>query len=602
VAQLIADITGTTPSGRLVSEVHARTEGNPLFVRELVRLLASEGHLTGEGELADQMPARVRDVIRRRISRLPEATTALLVVAAVIGRDFSLPVLEEVSGLEGDRALALVEAALMSGIVVDSPEIVGGFRFSHVLVRQALCDQLSAVRRARLHARVARALESIYGTDDDAHVVELAHHLFQAAPVLGPERGFEYALRAAEMARSGFAYEQAVEQLGHALELLRATPSGLERVRRELDVQIRLGTVSTMAEGYAAARVARAWARARDLSQQAGDGRGYLRSLWGQQASVFVRADFGLVRQIAHQLLASAGGSAEREYLLAGHAAFGMADFHQGKLKAADEHLERAQALSDALAGRSLMDVFVFDPAVVTRAYRAMSWSLLGEQDGRSRELCSEALWVADRRGQPFTRVLARLLAACVARLLGDVPEVRRRLEQAMALADRWRFASYTAIGSICRGWILAHQDTATAGVAEMEAGLRALDRAGWRIMWPFFLSMLAEARWQAKQVDEALAAVERGLEEAETLGEHFYDAELWRLRGDLLLARWPEYGAEAARSLRRAVVVAEHQSAALHRRRAEASLTRLRSSEPPTGEQTGPDRIVAGVRPGPVA
>jgi DNA-binding SARP family transcriptional activator len=207
VAQFIAGVIGSEPNRTLVDEVHDRTEGNPFFVTELVRLLQSEGMLGddhGAGELRTRVPAAVRDVIRRRVSRLPESTNALLSVGAVIGRHFDLDLLARAAGVDDDAVLDLVETALVSGLVVESGEVVGRFAFSHALVRETLYEGLSALRRARVHARVAEGLESLPRPEDAAHVIDLAHHFSMAAPVLGTARTLPHVLRGAEVAEGLF--------------------------------------------------------------------------------------------------------------------------------------------------------------------------------------------------------------------------------------------------------------------------------------------------------------------------------------------------------------------------------------------------------------
>jgi DNA-binding SARP family transcriptional activator len=218
VGRFIAGVIGSQPDRTLVDEVHDRTEGNPFFVTELVRLLQSEGMLGDDrraGELRRRVPAGVRDVIRQRLSRLPESTNALLSVGAVIGRNFDLDLVASAAGVDGDAALDLVEMALVSGLVVESEEVVGRFGFSHALVRETLYEGLSAIRRARVHARVGEGLECLPRPDDAAHAIDLAHHFWQAVPVLGAARALPHVLRGAEVAEGLFDYHLA-EQLARA--------------------------------------------------------------------------------------------------------------------------------------------------------------------------------------------------------------------------------------------------------------------------------------------------------------------------------------------------------------------------------------------------
>ncbi len=138
----------------------------------------------------------------------------------MIGRTFDLGVLAAATDNDEDRTLEAVEAALVTGIVVEDPAIVGRYRFTHALVQQALYEELSAVRRARLHARVGAALENL--APDDARLSELARHFYRAAPAVGPEKAVAYALEAAAEAQARLAYEAVEEHLGRALELIEA--------------------------------------------------------------------------------------------------------------------------------------------------------------------------------------------------------------------------------------------------------------------------------------------------------------------------------------------------------------------------------------------
>ena len=209
---------GAEPDDHLVRVVHDRSAGNPFFVVELVRLLGTRRRLAAaEQTAAHEVPEGVRDVLRRRIAGLPEQTQAVLLVAAVVGREFDLDVVRDVSGLDDDTALDAIEAALLSGLVVEDAA-VGRFRFTHALVREAIYDDVSRVRQARLHARVAEHLGDGAGA-----------HWWLAAPVVGTGSALPHLLAAADHALAALAHEEAAEHLRHALELLAAEPASTDR-------------------------------------------------------------------------------------------------------------------------------------------------------------------------------------------------------------------------------------------------------------------------------------------------------------------------------------------------------------------------------------
>src|SRR3712207_2270793 len=198
--------------------------GNPFFVLEVLRLLGTSGwpeRTPGEAAslVAQQVPTGVRDVLRRRLSRLPDQTRTVLLVAAVIGQEFDLDVVRAVTGLDDDDALAAVELTVSAGLVLEDPATVGRFRFAHALIREAIYGEISRARRARLHARVGQALLDHRGGDADS-VLQLAQHWRLAAPVVGAEQAIPHVIAAAELCLDTFAHEEAERQLRRSLDLL----------------------------------------------------------------------------------------------------------------------------------------------------------------------------------------------------------------------------------------------------------------------------------------------------------------------------------------------------------------------------------------------
>lgn len=213
----------------LAVTVHAETEGNPLFVGEIVRLLAAEGRLTVGTELA--IPQSVRDVIVRRLRHLSEECNRVLVLASVLGREFAVDVLAHIVEVSEDDLLDMLDEAMIARVVSDVPESPGRLRFAHVLIRDALYDGLTTARRVRLHRLAVGALETRYGDEPGPHTAELAHHA-----VAGSEfgRGLAYARRAAERATALLAYEEAARLYEVALDAFELSNSADEGQKCEL--------------------------------------------------------------------------------------------------------------------------------------------------------------------------------------------------------------------------------------------------------------------------------------------------------------------------------------------------------------------------------
>ncbi|MDP9224759.1 MAG: AAA family ATPase, partial [Actinomycetota bacterium] len=194
ISDFVATRSGVSPLPDLVAALHARTEGNPLFVTEVVRFLAEEGQLEPDAAITRsswqaRIPERAREVIGQRLNRLSEASMQALTLAAVIGRSFPFeqlrPLLDD---LTEDQLVEALEEGLGFRLIEEIPDTVGRYQFAHALIRETLIGELSTARRVRLHARIAEVLEELYGREADDYAAELAYHFGEAATVLGPEK------------------------------------------------------------------------------------------------------------------------------------------------------------------------------------------------------------------------------------------------------------------------------------------------------------------------------------------------------------------------------------------------------------------------------
>jgi len=231
VGRFIEIVTGVVPPHGLTQAVYTQTEGNPLFVTEVVRLLVQEGELTAE-RTADReswsvrIPEGVREVIGRRLNRLSQRCNDTLTVASVIGREFTLdqlnPLVEDPSAGAGlamteDRLLGVLEEALSARVIEELPQAVGRYQFTHALIQETLTEELTLTRRVRLHARIAESLEQLYADNLEARAAELAHHFADGEAVLGIEKLVEYSVLAGGRALANFAYEEAAGHFQRAL-------------------------------------------------------------------------------------------------------------------------------------------------------------------------------------------------------------------------------------------------------------------------------------------------------------------------------------------------------------------------------------------------
>jgi DNA-binding SARP family transcriptional activator len=261
--------TGESPDESLVTVLHEETEGNPLFVGEIVRLLSAEGSLTGDAPPRIAIPQSIRDVIARRLRRLSGECLDLLTLASVLGREFSLGVLARAARVSEFDVLDTLDEAMRDRVVADVPGVPSELRFAHVLIRDTLYDDLTTARRIRLHRQAVQALEELYGEGSSGALAELAHHSIAGSDF---ERGVRYAHSAGDRALELLAYEEAARLYSTALEALELSQPGDDRTRCELllalgDAQGKVGNTPEAKETLLAAA---AIARSAGLSEHLG--------------------------------------------------------------------------------------------------------------------------------------------------------------------------------------------------------------------------------------------------------------------------------------------------------------------------------------------
>jgi tetratricopeptide (TPR) repeat protein len=425
----LAEITAqTAPRRQLVAELHADTDGNPLFVSEIVRLLAAEGRMGAAEPSSFPIPETIREAIGQRLRRLSGECRRVLSLGSVFGREFGLVALERVADYTGiDKLLSVLDEALAARVVEEVPGGVGRLRFGHALTRDTLYSEIPATHRARLHGRVAEVLEVLYQGSPDTHLAELAHHFWLAAPAVASEKTLEYARRAADQAMRMLAYEEAVRLYRMALDALELGESGADAMR--CDLLLALGDAEAAAgEGVESKRTflrAAQIARALNAPEQfASAALGYSgRFAWGTP----VVGDTALVPLLEEAVALGPADAGVRARLLARLACALRKQVEQERCEALSrEAVEIARALGD--------------PATLVYTLmgrRLATWS--PDNVAELLEITGEIVRLADEAGEPERAVDARLLRIEGHLLRGDMPAVYADLEAAARLAAEAR-------------------------------------------------------------------------------------------------------------------------------------------------------------------
>jgi DNA-binding winged helix-turn-helix (wHTH) protein/predicted ATPase len=575
VAEYIGRRFPSTPSpGSLGGTIHRRTGGNPLFVvqvcDELVRtgtVVERDGRWQVAGRPEDvPIPVDVDRLIGLHLDRLSALDRRVLESASAAGSDFSslaaaagAEVADEVA--EGCCAgLARRELFLVARGADEwaGGSVAGRYAFRHALLREAVYGRVPPGIRAAMHRRIGARLEAALGPAAGEAAAELAMH-FDLGGDAG--RAIRHRHQAGRIATRRGAASEAVIHLTRALELLTAQPDRAAWAEEEIAIRIALGGPLMAIKGRGSPEVEQAYRGAQALCEQVGDTPRLFPALWGLFLFRRSRGEIEAALGLGHRLLALAARSDDDGLRLQAHHALWATRFARGELLAARDHAEQGRALYDADRHAPLAAVYGnHDPGVCALAHGAWALALLGEPEAAARARV-EAIALARAVGHRFSEAHALLYAARVHQLDGDWRATRAHAEAAGALAREGGFAQLTAWADVMDGWALVQAGECDEGIAAARRGIAAIAASGSRDFMTYFLGLLAESLALAGQPEAALEVVAEALGLAERCGERFYEAELLRIRAEVLRAD----GRQAARvkdSLRAALAIARRQHA----------------------------------------
>jgi predicted ATPase len=327
--------------------------------------------------------------------------------------------------------------------------------------------------------------------------------------------------------------------------------------------------------GYAASEVEYAYARARELCRQVGETPQLFQALWGLWYFHLVRAEFQTARELGEQLLHLAQRAQTPALLLLAHRVLGQTLAFLGEFSPAHVHLDREMTLYDLEQHHAFASLYGQDQGVICRSWAALTLWSLGYPDQALRR-SREALTLAQELVHPFSLAYAMCFAGLLCQLCRDVQAAQERATAAIALCTEQGFALYLARGTILQGWTMAEQGQGAAGLAQMRQGLVAYQATGAAVFRSYYLAFLAEAYGKLGQAGEGLTMLDEALTTVHKTGERFYEAELYRLKGELLLMRSAENYGEAEACFQQALTVARRQQARSYELRAAISLSRL--------------------------
>jgi predicted ATPase len=578
LSTLLGDGQDLMPLKRLIIE---RTEGNPFFVEEIVEALFEDGVLQRNGTVkrarsmnAVKVPATVQAVLASRIDRLSVEEKQLLQTLAVLGREFPLGLVRRVT-LNPDDELERRLARLQAGDFIYEQLASGDveYTFKHALTQEVAYNALLVERRKLSHERAGEALESMFAGQLEDHLEELAHHYSRSDNVA---KAVEFLGRAGQQALQRSAHADAISSLSAALNLLQRLPDSPARIQRELLLQLALGPALMVVKGFTAAEAERAYLRARELCERLGDPPELFPVLWGLWAMHLLRGGLWKAYELAEQLLRRAQSVPDSAGSMHGYLALGATSYWMGAFLPAREHFEMVITLYDPARHRPLASRYAgIDAEVRCLSNAALALWQLGYPD-QALKRSNEALRLAQDLSHPLSLVFAGLLVGFLRQYRREVSAAQENAENMVALAGKHGLTDQLAFATSLRGCAMAEQGRNEEGIAQIQEGLVASRTKGAELWRPYFLSLLAEAYMETGRLDEGLSALTEALAAADEHKNRQYEAEMHRLKGELLLTQDESNAPEAQRCFRRAVEIARKQGAKSWELRATISLARL--------------------------
>ena len=581
VARMVERLAGGTAlPHEVMQQIGERTDGVPLFVEEITKALLESGQLQvveGHYELTGALstfaiPATLHDSLMARLDRLMTAKV-IAQLGATIGRQFSYALFQAVAQLDEVMLqhelgrLVAAEIVYQRGLPPHATYV-----FKHALIQDAAYESLLKSTRQRYHRQIAHVLEVQFPETIVTQPELVAHHYTEASL---PEQAVPYWQQAGQNAIQRSAHVEAISHHRTGLELLATLPETPERTRREVDMLIALGASLLAVKGYAAGEVRETYTYAQQLCQHLEDPYQLFPVLRGLHMYYHVRAELQTAHTLGEQLLALAQQVQDNAMLVAAHRALGVTLYQLGAVASAQTHLAQGIALYNSQQHRAAAFLYGDDSGVVCHSFAALTLWLLGyPEQGLAQS--QEAVTLAQHSAHPFSRSFVLTFTAVFHQLRREGRATQEHAEATGVLATVQGFSLWVGVGSVLRGWTLAQQGEAQEGVEQMHQGLRAHRGTGAELLRPYFLALLADVYGTLGEPEAGLTALAEALTLAETTGERWYEPEIYRLRGELLLQQSSDNQAVAETCFHKALEIARNQQAKTFELRTATSLARL--------------------------
>ena len=584
VEQLVAEvIDGKALPNDVIQQIVTKTDGVPLFVEELTKMVVESElvqMVNDHYELSRPLPplaipSTLQDSLMARLDRLT-AGRELAQLGATLGREFSYNLIHAVSSLDESTLVQGLEQLVGAELIYRKglpPQAT--YLFKHALVQDTAYQSLLKSRRQQFHQHIAQVLEQQFPEVVNTQPELLAHHYTEAGAI---EHAVPYWYRAGQNAIEQSANAEALNHLTQGLVLIGRLASTQENIRSEIAVRIALGVAEMATKGFASPEVAETYTRARELCHEIGDKRSLFTVTWGLWISNQTRVQYHAAQMFADELLSLAHELDDPELVLEAHHAGWTIGLFRGEVAAALLHCEQGARIYEATEHHHHVSLYGgHDPGVCGLCIQAVCQWTLGHPDA-ARASVTAAVALAEKLSHPFSLTEAMSFGAVTYQLLRGPCEAARLAARTRTLSDEHGFGKsmWTGLANIAAGWTTAQFGEPERATQEISAALETWRGTGSEMFAPYFLGLLGEACTLANRATEALGYLGEALSLAEANDEHWWDAELHRLKGVALLNADDNNGAEAQVQFERALDVARHQHAKSWELRAATSLARL--------------------------
>jgi TOMM system kinase/cyclase fusion protein len=563
----------------VVHNIVGKTDGVPLYVEELTKMVLESGLLeekNGKYKLTGPLPqlaipATLHDSLMARLDRI--TTGEICGLAATLGRSFTYELIDAVSSHDETvlqtELNRLVDAELIyqRGLPPNS-----SYMFKHALIQEAAYQSLLKSKRRKYHEKVAHVLEERFQDISENQPELLAHHYTEAGSCA---KALPYWQTAGQRAIKRSANVEAIGHLNKGLEVLNTLPEIPERNQQELTLQIALAVPLTATKGYGAPEVEKAYTRARRLCHMVGETPQLLPVLRGMLTFYLMRSDLRTSLELGEQLMRMGKVEQDTVFLLEAHLGMGVALLCMGDPDPAQKHLERGIALYNPQEHRSHAFHTARDPRIACLSWSALAQWHLGFPDQAAINI-EDALALAQELSHPHSLAYALYFATLLHHFRRDEQLVQKHADSLITLSREQGFPHYLAGGSSLRSWALAQQEQGEVEIARLRQSLANWKATGAEIWLPYLLALLIEMHSQVGQVEDGLPVFEEALAVVNKNGERVGEAELYRLKGELLLRLGTKKRAEAEGCFVKSIDIARRQSAKSLELRAVTSFSRL--------------------------